>query len=383
MSRVRDHLLACTALGTFLLLCVATNGCKKEEGGARGKTLVTLGAVLPLTGEVANWGKDSSNGVDLAIDEANRRSAKYTFRVAYEDSKGKAAEAVGAVRKLVDVDKVVGIIGDNISGPTVAMVPVADAAKVPVISPSASSPKLSGMSKYFFRVYPSDTAEGGFMAEVAATKLGLKKVAILYINNDFGVGLRDVFSKGFTAKGGQIVSAQGYNEDQTDFRPYLTRVQEAGPDGIYLAGYYKDGGAILKQARELGINARFLGSTTHEDPQLITIGGDAADGLVYPYSTGYDEDSADKAVVDFNTAFKTKYGKGPGLIAALGYDCASLLVDAIEARGPSGETIRDFLANTKGYHGATGEITFDESGDVHKPILLKTVQAGKFVVWKP
>ena len=301
----------------------------------------------------------------------------------YLKSQQTAAEAVSAVRKLIDVDKVVAIIGDNVSGPTVALVPITDAAKIPVVSPSASSPKLSGMSKYFFRVYPSDTAEGGFVAEVAATQLGLRRVAVLYVNNDFGVGLRDVFSKAFIAKGGQVISAQGYNENQTDFRPYLTRLKGTSPDGIYLAGYYKDGGAILRQAKELGVNARFLGSTTHEDPQLLEIAKDAADGLLYPYSTGYDEKSTERAVVDFRTSFKSKYGKEPGLVAALGYDCARLLVDAIEARGPSSEAIRDFLSNAKGYPGAAGEITFDQNGDVHKPILLKTVQAGKFVIWKP
>jgi branched-chain amino acid transport system substrate-binding protein len=373
MSRHRA-LSAIVVCLSILALPPATRAASEETG-----SVVTFGAVLPLTGEVANWGEDSAHGIDVALDLANQATTKFRFQVVYEDSKGKGAEAVAAVRKLIGVNKVAAIIGDNVSGPTVAMVPVADTAKVPIISPSASSPKLSGMSPYFFRVYPSDTAEGAFMADVAVHRLKLKRVAILFVNNDFGVGLSDVFKKDFAQSGGSVVETLGYNEDETDFRPYLTKVKAASPDGVYLAGYYKDGGAILKQARELGVEAQFLGSTTHEDPQLLTTAGDAANGFLYPFSTGYDEHSSAAQVVKFQKAFKAKFGKPPGLIAALGYDCANLLITAVESRGANAEAIRSFLAGTKGYQGATGEMTFDNNGDVHKPVLLKTVREGKFV----
>lgn len=358
-------------IGTAL----AFGSCRSPAG----KTEAKIGAILPLTGEVANWGEDSSHAIDLAISRANQSSTKYTFQVIYEDSKGKAAEAVSAAQKLVNIDKVPVVIGDNISGPTIAMLPVTSAAKVPVISPSASSPKLTGMTRYFFRVYPSDTAEGAFMAEVAASKLGLKRIAILFVTNEFGTGLRDVFSKTFASHGGAIVESVGYNEDETDFRPYLSKVRGANPDGIYLAGYYKDGGAILKQAKELGINSRFLGSTTHEDPQLLTIAGDAANGFIYPYSTGYDPNSSAQQAVEFKKAYTEKYGKPPGLVAAVAYDCAVLAIQAIETNGLDGEAIRTAFANTKTFPGAAGDITFDENGDVHKPVILKTIQNGKFV----
>lgn len=369
------------ALVLVVVMAGVSSGSKEEKGQA--KTSVTFGTILPLSGEVANWGHDSSNGIELALDQANSRSSKYDFHVVYEDSKGQAAQAVAAAHKLININKVLAIIGDNVSGPTIAIVSIAAAAKVPVISPSASSPKLSGMSKFFFRVYPSDTAEGGFMAKIAASTLKLKKIAILYINNDFGVGLRDVFSQRFSALGGEITSALGYDVDETDFRPYLTRIKEQSPDGVYLAGYFKDAGAILRQAKELGLKVQFLGSTTDEDPQLIAIAGDAANGLVYPYSTGYDPNSANLKVVEFNTAFRKKFGRAPGVATALGYDSAELLIAAVEQKGPSNLAIRDFLSATKNYQGITGTMTFDEAGDVHKPILLKTVKDGKFVICNP
>lgn len=385
MSTICLRYVALMTAALVIVGCGEGNRKKSEDGGSAVVSTVTpvkIGAVLPLTGDVASWGEDSSNGINLAIEIANHSSKKYAFSVVYEDSKGSAAEAVSAARKLTSVDKVVAIIGDNVSGPTIALVPIADKAKIPVISPSASSPKLSGMSKYFFRVYPSDTVEGSYMAKVARETLGLKRVVILFVTNDFGTGLRDVFQKSFEDTGGAVVESLGYNEDETDFRPYLTKAKAANPDGVYLAGYFKDGGAILKQARELGIESRFLGSTTHEDPQLITIGQDAANGLVYPFSTGYDEQSTEEAVVTFQEAFKRKYNKPPGLVAALGYDCARVTIAAVEKAGPQSESIRKEFAATQKFPGASGEITFDANGDVHKAVHLKTVKDGKFVLWE-
>ncbi|MEM1330040.1 MAG: ABC transporter substrate-binding protein [Planctomycetota bacterium] len=345
------------------------------------KVEVVFGAVLPLTGEVANWGQDSAKGIELAIKQANAESTMYRFSVTFEDSKGQASEAVAATRKLVTIDKAVAIIGDNVSGPTVAIVPVADGFGVPVISPSASSPKLTGMSRYFFRVFPSNSAEGSFMADFAAEKLGAESVAILYINNDFGVGLQEVFEASFKEIGGSVGNVFGYNEDETDFRPFLTRVLSARPDAVYVAGYYKDGGAILRQAEELGLDVPFLGSTTFEDPQLLSIAGRAAEGLIYPVSTGYDATSTDANVADFQEAFRDQFSQDPGLVAALAYDCAVILTNAVEGSGPTASEIRDQMAATTSFIGATGEMTFDEHGDVHKPIYLRTVRDGAFVAW--
>lgn len=360
---------------TGIILC-ALIGCRVGPGG---KTPVTFGAVLSLTGDVSSWGDDSSKGIELALDSANRASNKYAYRVVFEDSKGNSAQAVASLKKVLSVDKAVAVIGDNISGPTIAMIPTLDAARVPMISPSASSPKLSGMSKYFFRVYPSDSAEGAFMAGVASTQFHLRSVAILFINNDFGAGLRGVFTTTFTSQGGTIPITLGYNEDETDFRPYLARVKAVHPEGVYLAGYYQDGGSILKQARELGLAARFLGSTTHEDPRLLKIAGDSAEGFIYPFSTGYDAASSDAAVTKFRQAFTAKFKKDPGLVTALGYDCANLLIAAVEAVGPDSAGIRTFLASTRAYDGATGRMSFDANGDVRKTVRLKAVRNGQFV----
>lgn len=369
------HLTALTLLSTIGL----GGGCSGESNKSAVPKQVTFGAILPLTGDVANWGEESRQGIDLALEEANRQSTKYRFQVVFEDSKGSGSQAVAAARKLTGVDHVLAIIGDNISGPTLALVPIADAAKVPVLSPSASSPKLSGISPFFFRVYPSDAAEGAFIGNVAAENMKLKRIAVLFINNDFGKGLRDVFTGVFTSHGGTVVESLGYNEDEADFRPYLIKAKRAKPDALYLAGYYKDGGTILRQAKELGIEAQMLGSTTHQDPQLIEIAGDAADGFVYPYSTGFDKDSTARAVTEFQKSFRSKHRKEPGLVTALGYDCAKLLTAAVEAGGADGTAVRTYLADLRDFQGATGTLSFDRNGDVHKLIRLKRVSNGRFI----
>jgi branched-chain amino acid transport system substrate-binding protein len=347
--------------------------------GPAGPEVVSIGAVLPLTGDVATYGTDSRDGINLAVDRANAAQSRYRFQVVYEDSKGDPKTAVTALQKLLAVNSPPAVIGENISSSTLAMVPVIDSAKVVLISPSASAPKLSGASRYFFRVYPSDDAEGAFVAAAIAAAGPGAKVCILYMNNDFGLGLKEVFEKQGPARGLKVLDAIGYDKTQTDFRTILARVKEKAPDAVYLAGYYQDGGQILKQAKELGLAAAFWGATTHENPQLLSIAGDAAEGFRYPVSTGFNEKSDTQAVKEFVAAFKAKYAKDPGLVSALGYDCARLVIDGVLKNGRSAEDIRAFIAAAKDYPGAAGQMTFDEQGDVHKPIMLKMVKNGAFV----
>jgi len=364
-----------------VILGLGISGCtSRGQWGDPNKIQVTFGAVLPLTGAISDYGRETSSGIDLAIEQANMRSSRYQYRVLYEDSKGTSAEAIGSLRKLIQVNGVAAVVGENISGPTVAMVPVADAAKVTIISPSAASPILSGMSKYFFRIYPSDAAEGAYLGNAVYSTFGVRTAAVLFLNNESCAALKDAFVETFTAGGGSIVQTLSYNDSETDFRPFLTNINRSNPEAIYLAGYYQDGGAILRQARELGIRARFFGSTTHENPQLLNIAGEAAEGFIYPFSVGYDENLPES--IAFRRDYIEKNGQDPGAAAVLGYDCIQLLVKAVEAGGPDRAAIRDQLAKIEGFKGATGEITFQPTGDVEKPVSLRIVKGGEFVIWE-
>ena len=352
------------------------------NGGSPGPQVVQIGAVLPLTGEVAAYGVGSKEGIEFALAEVNKSQTKYRFEDTFEDSKGDPKTALNALQNLLATKKPVAVIGENVSSATLAMVPVIDAAKVVLVSPSASAPSLSGISRYFFRVFPSDTEEGDFICNVVGERVPDAKVCVVYVNNDYGVGLKDVFVTRAKERGLTILGTFGYEKGTTDFRPILAKVKALEPNAVYIPSYYQDGAALLKQARESGIAASFWGATADEDPQFLAIAGPAAEGFHYPVAAAYDAKNSDAYVKAYVNGFQAMFGKEPGLLAALGYDSARLILDGIIAKGPSSEGIREFIANQKDYLGVSGLMTFDETGEVHKPIRLKSVQNGKFVLLK-
>lgn len=342
--------------------------------------IVRIGAVLPLTGDVAAYGKDSKDGIDLAVELANKSQTQYKFEVSYEDSRGDPKTAVTALQSLLSAKSPVAVIGENITSSTAAMIPVIDRAKVLLISPSASAPNLSGTSQYFFRVFPSDSEEGAFVVEAVAKRFPNGRVCIVYVNNDYGVGLKNIFEAKAKQNNISVTGSFGYEKASTDFKAILAKVKALGVDAVYMPGYYQDGGLLLKQAKELGIAAQFYGSTAQEDPKLLEIAENAAEGFQYPVSTGFEMTSEDSSVKKFIADFTSKFQKDPGLVSSLGYDCANILVSGVIKNGPTADGIRNYVLNTKDIPGAAGVMNFDDRGDVHKPIILKIVKDGKFSI---
>lgn len=342
--------------------------------------IVKIGAILPLSGDVASYGKDTKDGIDLAIELANKSQSIYKFEVAYSDSKGEPKTAVTVLEKMLATENPDVFIGENISSSTASMIPIIDKNKKILISPSASAPNLSGLSKYFFRVFPSDTEEGSFVAEAISKSKPNAKVCIVYVNNDYGVGLKDVFEQNAKTLGLNVLQSFGYDKTATDFKAILTKVKSLNPDVIYLPSYYQDGGAIVKQARKLGIKADLYGGTTHEDPKFLEVAGKAAEGFTYPVATGFDATSENAIVKNYIANFKSKFNKDPGLVSALGYDCALLIIDGVLKNGNTTDDLKSYILNTKDIHGAAGTMNFDTNGDVHKPIILKIVKNGKFII---
>lgn len=340
-----------------------------------------IGAILPLSGDAASWGEAGKEGIDIAIDEVNGKGGINGKKVAvmYEDSQAQPEKGVSAMLKLATIDNVPAVIGDIVSATTLAAAPIAEKNNVVLLSPTASAPKITEAGKYIFRIWPSDLAEGTAIAEFAANTLRVKRIAILYIQNDYGIGLQQVFEKRFKELGGKTLLSVAYKQDETDFRPHLTKIKAQKPEAIYLVSYYKDAALILKQAKQLKINAKFLGTTAIEEPKLFEIAGDAAEGVIYPISSGYDPDSKETAVSKFIEDFKKKYNKDPGFVQAQTYDAAKLVTTAMQKGGLTGPAIQKYLETLKGYNGVTGVITFDKNGDVVKPTKIKTIKDGKFV----
>ena len=257
---------------------------------------IKIAAVLPLTGDVASYGNDSKDGIDLAVELANKAQNKYKFVVEYQDSKGEPKTAVTVLEKIFSTYKPVAVIGENISSSTASMIPIADKNQTLLISPSASAPNLSGISSYFFRVFPSDIEEGAFIANAIFKSKPNAKVCIMYVNNDYGVGLKDVFEQNAKQLGLNVLQTFGYEKTTIDFKAILTKAKSLNPDVIYLPSYYQDGGTIVKQVEELGINAELYGGTTHEDPKFLEVAENAAEGFKYPVATGFDANSQDTIV---------------------------------------------------------------------------------------
>lgn len=346
---------------------------KKEE-------VVNIGSTLPLSGDAAIWGKNTQEGINLAVEEINASGGVLGRKlvVVYEDTKALPKEGVTAYRKLITVDEVKVIIDDSVSGVTLAMAPLAQNDHVVIVATGATAPKISEAGEYIFRIWNSDAYEGEVTANYAFDTLDLRSVAVLYINNEYGKGLELVFKARFTARGGKIPFSESFAQNATDMRTQITKIQAIKPDGMYLVGYPKEIPIALKQAKELGVNISLIGTVAMQDPQLIQSAGNAAEGLIFPYP----KDPSGEHITRFKEAFQWKYGKEPGITADVGYDAVKMIAKAMElSGGTTGEDIRKGLNMLKDYPGVSGMMTFDENGDVHKPMGIKVVLKGKFV-WK-
>jgi len=374
--------LACALLIALQIFVIT--GCGPEPGKPE-QSSIKLGAVLPLTGDSAAWGEQGRWGIQYAVAEANEKGGigGKKIEVVYEDSQAIPRLAMTAATKLTDIDKVPAIIGDIVSATTLAMAPIAEQKKAVLVGISCSAPAISQAGEFVFRVWPSDNLEGEVAAKWTRSK-GFQKAAVLHIATDYGQGLAAVFKKSFEANGGKVVSIQAYSQDQTDFRSNLARIESESPDVVYLISYYKDAALALRQAKEVGLKAQFLGATAVENDELLKLAGNAAEGLAYPTIVDFDADHPTKTQSAFLTKFTQLHGKKPDWAATHAYDATAVIIQALEAGARSGEEIRAVLDKRRQFQGITGTIKFDENGDViDKPAIMKTVRDGKFVRLEP
>lgn len=342
-----------------------------------------IGVLMPLTGDASSYGQKGRKAIEMAVDDFNAREGTAGKRVAaiFEDSKGSPKDGVSAAQKLISVDKVPAIVGDALSSVTLPVAAVAEPNKVVLISPDSSAPALTQAGKYIYRIWPSDLAEGEAAAKFAASR-GFSKVAIFHLNNDYGNAIADIFVKHFANDTRKVVLRSSYQDTTTDWRTIVTPLASAGADAVYIAGYYKDTAAILRTATELGIKAQFIGATAIEDENFIKLAGKASEGIVYPLASGFDAASTENAdSKTFVEAFKKRFGYEPGWMEAYSYDAFMLVCKAIASNkeGATGTQIRDYFDKMGSYHGVTGDIKFDENGDVIRGVIIKTVKDGHFV----
>jgi branched-chain amino acid transport system substrate-binding protein len=370
-------------LGTAVL-SLALIGCppKAENAAGTGGTEgeIVIGEYSSLTGSEGTFGQSTHDGVMLAIDEINAAGGigNRKIRVITEDDQSKAEEAANAVTKLISQNNVVAVLGEVASSNSLAAAPICQANKVPMITPSSTNERVTQVGDYIFRMCFIDPYQGEAMANYLSKQLSMKRAAVLVdVKSDYSTGLAANFEKTFTSNGGQIVGKQSYAKGDSDFRSQLTAIKATNPEVIFVPGYYNDIGQIAIQARDLGMTQPLAGGDGWESPKLIEIGGKALEGSFY--SNHYHVDDPSPSVRDFVDKYQKRYGVRPDSIAALAYDSARVLADAIKRAGTTdGPALRDAIAATKDFQGVTGNITLGpDRNPIGKKLVVLEIKDGQ------
>ena len=365
----------------LLAILLATTNCVVAA-----EPPIKVGEFASLSGKEATFGISSHEGTLLAIEELNAAGGVLgrKFQLITEDDLSKAGEPATVVNKLIDRDGVIAILGEVASSRSLEAAPICQQAKIPMISPSSTNPKVTETGDYIFRVCFIDPFQGTVMANFAAKTLKAKKVAVLTdVKSDYSKGLAKYFKEGFVAAGGQIGAELNYNGGDKDFKAQLTAIKAGNPDAVFVPGYYTDVALLCIQARQLRINVPLFGGDGWESDQLVRIGKAAVEGDYF--STHYAPDLATDKSRNFVAAYKKRWKnsdgapKVPDAMAALGYDSAMILADAIKrASSTDGPKVRDALAATRDFDGVTGKTTINKNRDADKPAVILQVKGGKF-----
>ena len=354
----------------------------EENNATPNRTTIEIGYFGDLTGPTFNFGQSAINGVLMATSEVNQAGGinGRQIDVVIEDDKGSPEEAARLTAKLIDQDKVVAIIAGGTSGNSRAAAPKAQASHIPMISPSSTDPAVTQTGNYIFRACFVDSFQGEVMANFAINTLKAQKAAILFdFNSPYSKGLTEYFKTSFAKLGGTIVSEQSYTQGDADFKGQLSTIKSAEADVIYIPGYYGDVALIAKQARMIGLTQPLLGADGWDAPELWQLGGDALNGAYI--TTHYSVDDPSPAIQTFVDLYKQRYGNLlPDAHAALAYDAARLLFDAIAKTGSTdGDKLRGTLAQTKNFNGVTGVISMDANRNAVKPAVVLRLQDVKFI----
>ncbi len=379
----RSAALVLAALLLTLALVVVA-GCGGDDTDAAASPGAAapfkIGVAGPMTGQYATYGTSHKAGAQIAVDELNAKGGVNGAEASFEigDDLGDAKEAVLVAQKFIDDTGIVVVDGHQFSGATLAAGAKYESAGLPMISPSATNPDITDLGAFVWRICMTDAVQGEGLAKYSVTTLGKNKLAIMYDNSDYGRGLADAYEAGAEAVGGQVVGSQQYATGDTDFRAQLTKLKNADPDMLFLSGYYPEGSKIAAQAKELGMTMTVLGSDGYASDELPKLGGKAVEGMLV--STFFDYSKDDEAVQAFVEAYRAKYKGNPDWFAANSYDVIMLAAAAAEKAGSNDrEAINQALAEIGEYQGISGKITFDENGDVIKPLSIVVVQDGGLV----
>ena len=366
------------------ILCAALASAFVAVAPARAADdVVKIGHVGPISGNIAHLGKDNENGAQMAIDELNAKGVviggkKVKLELIKEDDAADPKQGTAAAQKLVDA-KVNGVVGHLNSGTTIPASKIYSDAGIPQISPSATNPKYTQQGfKTAFRVCANDGQLGGTLGKYAATTLKAKTVAVIDDTTAYGQGVADEFSKGAKKAGAKVVAVEHTNNNATDFQSILTNIKGKKPDVIFYGGMDAQAGPMLRQMKQLGINAKFMGGDGICTGELAKLAGDGmADGQVICAEAGGVLAGKEGPMNKFKEDYKKKFGVDVQIYAPYVYDAVNVMVDAmVKAKSSDPKVYLPVLAK-EDYQGVTGKISFDPKGDIKNGTLtLYTYKGG-------
>ena len=356
---------------------------------AAGGTL-KIGLQAPMTGDNAQYGEVMRKGVALAIDEINAAGGVNGLKLelVVGDDKATPAEAVSVVQRMVTLDKVAAVIGGFNSSPTLAAMDATQKAKTLHFTMGASPKLTEAGDPYMFRAILTDAPMTADLVGYAVKDLGLKKIAVMKENTDYGVSLADLFKAQVEAQGGEVVTVESYNPGDKDFTAPLSKIKSLQPQALMVAGLYNEAGLIAQQAKRLGLQVQFLGSDGVSSPALVEVGGDAVEGFIFV--SAFDPNYKDDKVQAFVKNYQAKYSEKPEAYSAISYDAAQVVADAIKRAGIKSADLTDAdrealqkAMAASDYPGVTGPFKFDDKGDVTKGLFIQAVKNKELTTVRP
>jgi branched-chain amino acid transport system substrate-binding protein len=348
--------------------------------GGQVSAQVKIGAMFPLTGYAASYGEDAKRGIELAIDQANKAGGIRGKQVeaVFEDTAGAGKTGIAAVRKLITFDKVQVVIDGMMSSVALPAGPICRENKVVFIGTMTSHPDVTSPGGYIYRLSPSDEFSANVSAKFAYNVMKKRRAAALVATTDYGYMFKKLAQKKFESLGGTWLITDEFKEGATDFRTQLTKIKSKNPDVLFIVATHKEAAQLLRQMVELRFKTMVMGTSMLDDPNLIALAGDAAEGVYYDVPAGGSGEG--EITKEFQAAFEAKFpGKKPAICAQYFYDATNLAIYAIKEGGESGPEINEAMSKIKGYQGVTGTITFNEIGDRISKVKVKKVENGKLV----
>jgi branched-chain amino acid transport system substrate-binding protein len=360
---------------SFLILLTLV-GCSRKSS----KDELIIGEFDALTGKHAQYGISTRNGIALAIEQANQSGGILgrRIRILVKDDQGEPEKAQAVVSSLITKEHVVAIIGEVASSRTRAAAPVCQQNRIPLISPAATDPLVTQIGNYIFRACFIDSYQGLILAKFVSEGLRLSRIAILRdIRNNYSTGIADSFAERFQRFGGAVVADQKYKEGDVDFTAQLVTIRSVEPQAVIIPGFHKDAARIAIKAREIGLTMPLIGPDAWENPEFISLAGMALKNSYF--SAYYSPHQPNKSNRKFVQSYRVRYQTDPDAFAALGFDAAGLLLDAIRrARSAEPARIQNALAQTKSFPGVTGSISLDAYRNPTKPGVIFKYNNGKF-----